>query len=231
MIEIDRLTKHYKQGKTVVRALDEVSFNIESGEFVAIEGRSGSGKSTLLHILGALDAPDEGTIEYNGQDLARLSSGQRSRVRNTQFGFVFQFGQLVPELTAVDNVALPLLLNRSRRKPAYALAESWLERLGLGDVAVAVHPDAERYHHFIGRRVVLPIIGIEIPVIAEKIRLSRPFSVVSVFTSRLPRERIRCPRRRSPRRPQSTHRCHQRPLTRRIALVVEPLLPGRRTYR
>jgi putative ABC transport system ATP-binding protein len=114
-------------------ALRGTSVCVGNGEILAIMGPSGSGKSTLLHCLAGIFKPDSGEIWFDGVRLDTLDEAERTRLRRTAFGFVFQFGQLVPELTAADNVALPLLLNRAKKKQAYALAASWLERLGLGD--------------------------------------------------------------------------------------------------
>jgi putative ABC transport system ATP-binding protein len=97
-------------------------------------GPSGSGKSTLLHCLAGIFEPDRGEVWFEGQRLDRLGETKRTRLRRTVFGFVFQFGQLVPELSAADNIALPLLLNRVSRKAAYRDAASWLERLGLDEL-------------------------------------------------------------------------------------------------
>ena len=94
-------------------------------------GPSGSGKSTLLHCLAGIFTPDRGEVWFDGQRLDTLSDTKRTELRRTAFGFVFQFGQLVPELTVADNIALPLLLNRVGRKAAYAQAAAWLPRLGL----------------------------------------------------------------------------------------------------
>jgi putative ABC transport system ATP-binding protein len=113
------------------QALAGASLTVPRGEIIAIMGPSGSGKSTLLHCLAGIFPPDRGEIWYDGQRLDKLSDSQRTVLRRTAFGFVFQFGQLVPELTVADNIALPILLNRSGRRKAYALAESWLPRLGL----------------------------------------------------------------------------------------------------
>ena len=107
------IRKAFTVGQVTSDVLKHVDLVLRPGEFVAIEGRSGSGKSTLLHILGALDAADSGSIEYNGQDLATLSSNERSRVRNTQFGFVFQFYHLLPELNVTENTLLAPMIEYS----------------------------------------------------------------------------------------------------------------------
>ncbi|MFI6599474.1 ABC transporter ATP-binding protein [Nonomuraea sp. NPDC050536] len=112
-------------------ALREAEVSVTAGEVLAIMGPSGSGKSTLLHCLAGIFTPDSGEVWFDGRRLDTLDDGRRSELRRTAFGFVFQFGQLVPELTVADNVALPLLLGRTRRKEAYARAASWLERLEL----------------------------------------------------------------------------------------------------
>ncbi|MFI7232728.1 ABC transporter ATP-binding protein [Nonomuraea angiospora] len=112
-------------------ALREAGLSVAAGEVLAIMGPSGSGKSTLLHCLAGIFTPDTGEVWFDGRRLDTLDDGRRSELRRTAFGFVFQFGQLVPELTVADNVALPLLLGRTRRKQAYARAASWLERLEL----------------------------------------------------------------------------------------------------
>lgn len=127
------------EGRNIVKsfgqtpALRGISVSVSKGEILAIMGPSGSGKSTLLHCLAGIFQPDSGEIWFNGARLDTLDEAERTRLRRTAFGFVFQFGQLVPELTTADNVALPLLLNRAKKKQAYALAAAWLERLGLGD--------------------------------------------------------------------------------------------------
>ncbi|MFE5631460.1 ABC transporter ATP-binding protein [Streptomyces sp. NPDC056463] len=116
-------------------ALSGAEFVIRAGEVVAVMGPSGSGKSTLLHCLAGIVRPDAGTIAYDGRDLTAMSDGERSALRRTDFGFVFQFGQLVPELTCAENVALPLRLNGERRKRAESRAREWLDRLEIGDIA------------------------------------------------------------------------------------------------
>ncbi|MEU5973450.1 ABC transporter ATP-binding protein [Streptomyces sp. NPDC047315] len=115
-------------------ALDGAHFSIHAGEVVAVMGPSGSGKSTLLHCLAGIVRPDSGSIRYQGRELTDLSDRERSLLRRTEFGFVFQFGQLVPELTCLENVALPLRLAGAKRKPAEAVAREWLERLEVADV-------------------------------------------------------------------------------------------------
>jgi len=114
-------------------ALRGASVAVAGGEILAIMGPSGSGKSTLLHCLAGIFTPDRGEVWFDGSRLDTMSEADRTRLRRTAFGFVFQFGQLVPELTAADNVALPMLLNRVSRRAAYKSAGLWLDKLGLGD--------------------------------------------------------------------------------------------------
>ncbi|WP_367044663.1 ABC transporter ATP-binding protein [Streptomyces sp. Je 1-332] len=115
-------------------ALDDAGFSIHPGEVVAVMGPSGSGKSTLLHCLAGIVKPDSGSITYNGRELTDLPDATLSALRRSEFGFVFQFGQLVPELTCVENVALPLRLGGAKRKEAEATARTWMERLEVDDV-------------------------------------------------------------------------------------------------
>ena len=127
LIEAREISKSFGQ----TQALRGASVAVAAGEILAVMGPSGSGKSTLLHCLAGIFSPDDGEVVFDGQRLDQLSEARRTELRRTAFGFVFQFGQLVPELTAADNVALPLLLNRVRRAAAYQQAMSWLARLGL----------------------------------------------------------------------------------------------------
>src|SRR3954469_744374 len=100
------IVKEFRMGESTLKVLKGVDLSVRAGEFLAIEGRSGSGKSTLLHLLGALDAASHGSIEYNRQDIAQMTAAQRSKLRNTQFGFVFQFYHLLPELSVLENTLL-----------------------------------------------------------------------------------------------------------------------------
>ncbi|MFD4788748.1 ABC transporter ATP-binding protein [Streptomyces sp. NPDC058459] len=116
-------------------ALDGAAFSVHPGEVVAVMGPSGSGKSTLLHCLAGIVRPDSGSITYAGRELTTMSDTERSALRRGEFGFVFQFGQLVPELTCVENVALPLRLNGTGRKEAERAALTWMERLEVDGLA------------------------------------------------------------------------------------------------
>ncbi|GAA1905071.1 ABC transporter ATP-binding protein [Streptomyces sodiiphilus] len=123
---------HKSYGSTP--ALAGASFAVAAGEVVAVMGPSGSGKSTLLHCLAGIVLPDSGAVHYAGRELSALSDSGRSALRRSDFGFVFQFGQLVPELTCLENAALPLRLAGAGRKEAEARAAGWLERLEVDDV-------------------------------------------------------------------------------------------------
>jgi putative ABC transport system ATP-binding protein len=131
ILEVRDVTKHYRMGSEVVRALDGVSLTIRQGEYVAIMGASGSGKSTLLNILGCLDLPTSGEYYLGGQDVARLSPSTLALVRGRRVGFVFQTFELLPRATALKNVELPLVYARAPNRRQRALEA--LRRVGLGD--------------------------------------------------------------------------------------------------
>jgi putative ABC transport system ATP-binding protein len=131
MMELVEVTKVYRTGRTAVEAVRGVSLSIAAGEFVSIMGPSGSGKSTLMHLLGALDTPTTGRALFRGRDLRAMSDRERSLLRRTRIGFVFQFFNLLPTLTAAENVALPLFLGGQGRSKALRQATAALDRVGL----------------------------------------------------------------------------------------------------
>jgi putative ABC transport system ATP-binding protein len=131
LLEAHGLAKAY--GATP--ALTDADFAIDAGEVVAVRGPSGSGKSTLLHVIAGIVPPDAGTVVYDGRELSAMGDAQRSALRRTEFGFVFQFGQLVPELSCRENVALPLRLDGVARRVADARADELLRALEVADVA------------------------------------------------------------------------------------------------
>lgn len=133
MIDVSHLSKIYKMDSVETVALDDVSFSIKKGEFVAIMGPSGSGKSTLMHILGALDTPTSGTYILDGKDVGKLSKDELAEIRNKSIGFVFQSYNLLPRTTAVKNVALPMVYAGIHKDERIKRAEKLLNDVGLGD--------------------------------------------------------------------------------------------------
>jgi putative ABC transport system ATP-binding protein len=131
MIELLDVTKTYDQGRRVVNAVRGVTLAVAGGEFVTIMGPSGSGKSTLMHLMGALDTPSTGRAVFQGRDLQAMTDRERSLLRRTKIGFVFQAFNLLPTLTGGENVALPLLLDGVSRRVAMTRAGECLERVGL----------------------------------------------------------------------------------------------------
>jgi len=138
LLRVRGITKSFQIGDSTLDVLRGIDMDISAGEFVAIEGRSGSGKSTLLHILGALDAATSGSAIYDGRDIASMSSRQRAQLRTSQFGFVFQFYHLLPELSVLENAMLgPMIENsvlgfHAKKSDLRTRAVTLLEELGLG---------------------------------------------------------------------------------------------------
>lgn len=135
IIEVKNLSKVYGAGDTAVVALDGVNLVIEEGKFVAVMGPSGCGKSTLLHLIGGLDSPSSGSVLIEGQDIAAMKDEQLTELRRRKMGFVFQFFNLIPVLSAAENAALPLILDGVKPKQATAKAMAWLEKNKLADRA------------------------------------------------------------------------------------------------
>lgn len=132
LVEINNICKIYNPGENEVRALDHVSVSIDEGEFVAIIGQSGSGKSTLMNMLGCLDVPTSGEYRLHGQNVSELTDNELSDIRNREIGFIFQGFNLIANLTALENVELPLIYRGMPRGERVRLARTALEKVGLG---------------------------------------------------------------------------------------------------
>ena len=132
LVEIRDICKIYNPGENEVRALDHVSLDIDEHEFVAIIGQSGSGKSTLMNMLGCLDVPTSGTYNLHGQDVSGMTDDELSDIRNKEIGFIFQGFNLIPSLTALENVELPLMYRDVPKKERERLSSEALDRVGLG---------------------------------------------------------------------------------------------------
>ena len=135
LLRVQELRKSYKTGRGTLQLFSGLNFQVDAGEMVAVIGQSGAGKSTLLHILGALDAPSSGDVYFATIPLSSLTATQSSDFRNREIGYVWQFHYLLPEFTAAENVALPLLSRGTSKKQAMTAASEWLEEVGLADRA------------------------------------------------------------------------------------------------
>jgi lipoprotein-releasing system ATP-binding protein len=133
LVQVTGLQKSYKTARGTLNLFHGLDFEVATGEMVAIVGQSGAGKSTLLHILGALDAPTAGRVTCASTDVAQLSERESAAFRNREIGYVWQFHYLLPEFTALENVAMPLLARNIKRQEAFALAANWLREVGLED--------------------------------------------------------------------------------------------------
>ena len=133
VLELRDICKDYMRGKLVVPVLKDINLNVSEGEYIAIMGPSGSGKTTLMNLIGCLDRPTSGKRILKGEDLDGISDDRMADIRNRQIGFVFQNADLLPGLTALDNVALPLVYRGVKKKERRSRAAEMLERVGLGD--------------------------------------------------------------------------------------------------
>jgi len=133
MIQVSHVSKIYQTGDVEVKALDDVSFSVKEGDFVAIMGPSGSGKSTLMHIIGALDSPTSGSYTLDGENVEKLTDDKLAEIRNKKIGFVFQFFNLLPRTSALKNVEMPMIYGGVKKEEREKTAKKLLEEVGLGD--------------------------------------------------------------------------------------------------
>ncbi|MEQ4532232.1 MAG: lipoprotein-releasing ABC transporter ATP-binding protein LolD [Mixta sp.] len=131
LLQCNQLCKRYQEGSVQTDVLRDVSFTMRPGEMMAIVGSSGSGKSTLLHLLGGLDAPTSGDVLFSGRALSSMSSAQKAELRNRELGFIYQFHHLLPDFTALENVAMPLLIGKKSKQEAQDRALEMLRAVGL----------------------------------------------------------------------------------------------------
>jgi len=131
LLQCDKLCKRYQEGKVQTDVLHDVSFSINTGELMAIVGSSGSGKSTLLHLLGGLDTPTSGDVIFNGKAMSSMSSAAKAQLRNRELGFIYQFHHLLPDFTAMENVAMPLLIGKNNTDDTKQRALEMLKAVGL----------------------------------------------------------------------------------------------------
>jgi len=131
LLQCDKLCKRYQEGKVQTDVLHDVSFSINTGELMAIVGSSGSGKSTLLHLLGGLDTPTSGDVIFNGKAMSSMSSAAKAELRNRELGFIYQFHHLLPDFTAMENVAMPLLIGKNNTDETKQRALEMLKAVGL----------------------------------------------------------------------------------------------------
>jgi lipoprotein-releasing system ATP-binding protein len=133
VLQAQAVTRSFREGGSLLEVLCGIQISVAAGERIAIVGASGSGKTTLLQVLGGLDKPDGGSVRVNGHDIHAIAEAERCALRNRTLGFVYQFHHLLPEFSALENVAMPLLVRRSRADEARHKAKSLLERVGLGE--------------------------------------------------------------------------------------------------